>query len=404
MSHWENLNSLCRVCGNKLGVQYKKKEHNARQLTAALNINLQNDVDGIHPQFVCHACHRRLEWWQKRKNKQKITTPLNITVPIFEAHDDSSCKICCSDTIVKFEPSGPTLSEIARSACSKHNFMFAERNEMMYCMEIEFETRNVIKSLAIKPNGEWTLHVLNHKIQANRFQGYERITDNINKFLETLQKFCICIGNSDFMDVIKCGETILKSRSGDTVAIVEPTTIRHVQCNILSEEERCCVCNIYRPTLFSRRDTTKKENMACTPTSSHKRNDQRSREEIEEKLEFVVREKQILKRKNHILQDKIASMFQKKSRKLHNAGDNNLIKSLIENEEKYTIHLPEGTPQRLLWEEQMKAAKAKSKTAVKWHPAIIRFCIAVYHKSSAAYDTIRKSGFLNLPHQNTIKR
>ncbi|XP_033111492.1 uncharacterized protein LOC117112515 [Anneissia japonica] len=66
--------------------------------------------------------------------------------------------------------------------------------------------------------------------------------------------------------------------------------------------------------------------------------------------------------------------------------------------------LPEGSAAKMLWDEQLRVLGKDDSRQMRWHPAMIRFCIAIQHKSSAAYDLIRKSGFLCLPHQNTLRR
>ena len=38
-----------------------------------------------------------------------------------------------------------------------------------------------------------------------------------------------------------------------------------------------------------------------------------------------------------------------------------------------------------------------------WHPAIIRWCIFLHHKSSKAYNLLRKTGILHLPSERTLR-
>ena len=66
--------------------------------------------------------------------------------------------------------------------------------------------------------------------------------------------------------------------------------------------------------------------------------------------------------------------------------------------------LEENTPQRLLWESQKRAMQCKDLRGVRWHPAIIRWCVALHDKSPAAYKALRDSKFIILPHQNTINQ
>ena len=63
---------------------------------------------------------------------------------------------------------------------------------------------------------------------------------------------------------------------------------------------------------------------------------------------------------------------------------------------------PENSPQKLLWEEQKKRL-ATNPHGMRWHPAILRLCIAICAKSPAAYELLRTSGFLTLPTQRNLR-
>ena len=39
---------------------------------------------------------------------------------------------------------------------------------------------------------------------------------------------------------------------------------------------------------------------------------------------------------------------------------------------------------------------------IRWHPAVIQWCIALWNKPPSAYQAFRHSQFLILPHQNTL--
>ncbi|XP_033115379.1 uncharacterized protein LOC117115623 [Anneissia japonica] len=41
---------------------------------------------------------------------------------------------------------------------------------------------------------------------------------------------------------------------------------------------------------------------------------------------------------------------------------------------------------------------------MRWHPAIIRWCIALSAKSTGGYELLRDSGFLKLPHLKTLQK
>ena len=65
--------------------------------------------------------------------------------------------------------------------------------------------------------------------------------------------------------------------------------------------------------------------------------------------------------------------------------------------------MPEGSPARLLWEQQLRVMKAKSTKGMRWHPLTIKLCLSLKLKSPAAYRTLRDSGFLLLPSERTLR-
>ena len=40
---------------------------------------------------------------------------------------------------------------------------------------------------------------------------------------------------------------------------------------------------------------------------------------------------------------------------------------------------------------------------MRWHPAIIRWCLYPHHKSSGCYSTLRNSGVLHLPSERILR-
>ena len=61
------------------------------------------------------------------------------------------------------------------------------------------------------------------------------------------------------------------------------------------------------------------------------------------------------------------------------------------------------TPFMNLFWQQQKKLMTKSKTGVRYHPMIIRYCLSLATKSPACYEELRKSNILVLPSQRTLK-
>ena len=66
------------------------------------------------------------------------------------------------------------------------------------------------------------------------------------------------------------------------------------------------------------------------------------------------------------------------------------------------IDFPHDSPQYLLWEKQQKQASYRDSKSMKWYSVMIRWCIFIYLKSPGAYEQLRNSGFLKLPHKKNL--
>ena len=79
-----------------------------------------------------------------------------------------------------------------------------------------------------------------------------------------------------------------------------------------------------------------------------------------------------------------------------NELNNDLLTILDNNESEITLFM------KLFWKEQRKMLYA-SRTGVRYHPMIVRYCLSVHSKSDSAYQEWRSSlgkkerGFLRLP-------
>ena len=82
---------------------------------------------------------------------------------------------------------------------------------------------------------------------------------------------------------------------------------------------------------------------------------------------------------------------------------NNDLKSIISNAD-----IDKMPPfMKFFWEEQQKYLQA-SETGIRYHPALIRFCLSLASKSASAYDELRydkktNTGFLILPSQRRLR-
>ena len=64
---------------------------------------------------------------------------------------------------------------------------------------------------------------------------------------------------------------------------------------------------------------------------------------------------------------------------------------------------PANSFQRILWEQQAKAASLKDSQSMKWHSIMIRWSLYLHHLSGSAYESLRESGVIKLPFQRTLR-
>lgn len=58
----------------------------------------------------------------------------------------------------------------------------------------------------------------------------------------------------------------------------------------------------------------------------------------------------------------------------------------------------------ILVKEQLKRYHQQGPVSTSWHPAVIKWALAIHGKSPAAYEVLSKSGFLRLPHARTLQK
>jgi len=64
---------------------------------------------------------------------------------------------------------------------------------------------------------------------------------------------------------------------------------------------------------------------------------------------------------------------------------------------------PEGSFQKLFWDQQQTALSLKDSRSMKWDPLVIKWCLYLRHLSGKGYELLRNSGCLKLPSQRTLR-
>ena len=177
-------------------------------------------------------------------------------------------------------------------------------------------------------------------------------------------------------------------------------TIRHIHCPIIQHESRSCeACATYRNNLKS---LLKKKQTENTRPSHHTNYRYMSKTEMKDS---IVSLRATIKHKNQRISH-LENLIQADPRSTLVSKDmhDDLLSVMGKHNEDVLKSFPEDSFQHIFWLSQYNAAQQKSPTGLRWNPAMIRWCIFLQQKSSAAYELIRKSNCIHFPSQRTLRR
>lgn len=101
------------------------------------------------------------------------------------------------------------------------------------------------------------------------------------------------------------------------------------------------------------------------------------------------------------LEQKFESDYRRRS--LDDATHRDFLQIMQENHNEMVASYPKDSFQYIFWTSQYQAAMQSSTKHYRWHPAMIKLCILIRHKSSKAYELLRKSKCIVLPSQRTLR-
>ncbi len=167
---------------------------------------------------------------------------------------------------------------------------------------------------------------------------------------------------------------------------------------------RCQKCTDYRRTLNA---------MACrvcqskstdrTAPSSHTNYRYLSSPEKNDRLRQLHQENRSAHKKIERLKAKLADVIAKRGVSLESETTSDLHQVMQDEEQQALSKFPPGSFQYVFWQQQKEAASRKDSRGMRWHPAMIKWCLYLRHHSSKAYEMIRQSGCIHLPSQRTLR-
>ena len=177
--------------------------------------------------------------------------------------------------------------------------------------------------------------------------------------------------------------------------------LRSPECPILlSNDEKCPKCSACEISLRSQENYRKKK--IQTPAHSNTPLSSTSHEKLVVTVQAQRVENKLLRTENIELQERLQAAIQQNSFHVDQGLNDDLV------------DIFKGIPDskvppfmRLFWQEQQKYIRCKHKSQIRYHPAVIKFCLSISAKSSAAYKQLRLDnagdGILVLPSERTLR-
>ncbi|XP_033107351.1 uncharacterized protein LOC117109202 [Anneissia japonica] len=405
-SHSQCLLEKCRLCGFNNPSSWKdrkplKKEKMAKVINEALGIDIEADLEGVHQHYICVCCSMKLNRWKTKTKKMKKTDKKNVKTNISIASFDGGICSSCGNEVVYKPIQKKTLAAFEDEA-RKAGLLTWCAGERLQIIKLT-DTGEVLIHLAVSSDFSWKLTV--GGIDSSHMLHQFEVTD-IKQVKEVFGRN-ICKGNDDFEDIIERkrgpdGQVPIRVSKNDTYSPISKT-IRHNECFLFVPEgsQRCDMCKIIRPNLCAIRANQSKAT-PTVPASSTIPNRYLSHSQLLNKSSAQQADRVHLKRKIESLQDKITEMHNKESEVLNHEQSRSMEETVAANADEFNNALPPGSAARLLFDQQLESLKKNKQ--MRWHPTIIRWCIALQTRSASNYDFLRSTGFLKLPHPSTLHK
>ena len=381
----------------------------------------------VYPQRLCINCKHRLD-----KIKKDSTNLVQDAPACFEPHSDADCSIC-NINIAKHRKLSNAHIKLFDKEFSKHQLcrynQGASRDLIYYKPVVSKSKVYVPLTLTIRDDLTWSVCVNEGVEISSTHECFRNLPQNLNDgniglFAEKFSTFKTCSGNQDFEGLLERRIDFKESfpnKEGGKAAWVESSnghvklekknfdTIRSVACTyIVQERELCENCIGYRKKLskYNARSLEAEANKSLATSASSTTNLKHlTVAELRERLANVQISRQQEMQRTAAMALKIRQVVEEDSVTSHNINksDHDLFKTILKEK---MPQFEQGSPQWLLWNQQLEQASKKDSRTMRWHPLIIRWCLSIYLVSPAAYRQMASKGnkFIVLPHVSTLKK
>ena len=278
----------------------------------------------------------------------------------------------------------------------------------------------VVRSVTIHSDLNWHAHVLGKVVPRvnDTIQSLpSTITDTkkLSHVLQTVQSAAICIGNPEtqFVELLERKGGKSTDRDGSPNAFIDSQcslgdsikTVRKQSCHLLCRHQRCPECNKYRRQLQVERTRERKRSVSSrTRHDSHCTYRSLDSSEKEARLRNLAKAVRIERQRSKAMIEKLTKELDDNAVTLTEQDSADMTALVTDREVNNQVAaFPEGSIQKLFWEQQVHHHRLSNKKQMRWHPLMIRFALNLKYSSTAAYRAVQRSGFIALPSERTLR-
>ncbi|KAK3922593.1 Transposable element P transposase [Frankliniella fusca] len=286
----------------------------------------------------------------------------------------------------------------------RRSWMCIADKDKLHLVKVSLQRSACIqRSVVFYPDGNLECFVHSKPINCDSFSGktatlplkentVNLFVDRAAAVVESMDQMSICAGYDDVL--YQPGWSTCPFGEVDRNIFAEcryVETFRALNCSMLvpSKKWRCQECQkLYGPLRRRTKAAAAKEHHKNTA------NVFLTEEQRLNKLKSLRTEADNLKKKNYRLQERMQEVIKKESVQVSPKVGDDLSEILRD---------ANVTPaQSIFLQQQIKASQQKKACGMRWHPTMIRFALAIHLTSPTAYDLLRQTGMVKLPHSNTL--
>ena len=189
--------------------------------------------------------------------------------------------------------------------------------------------------------------------------------------------------------------------------LLNSPTIRHNKCDlVILDDIRCSACKGQRKALhaiYTRISKRGAEKEKRTSPSSHVNYCHLTKPEKNERISRLHDTARVAKQRIGRLEARLKKEIDDMGEVIDKDTHQELHSIMSDHESLVHQSFPPDYFGRLFWDQQSKALQAKTASAMRWHPLMIKWCLYLRHLSGSGYEALQKSSCISLPSQRTLR-